>query len=183
MLQGGWGNRLCSTLTSLRVEGWSGMALKRVPTTQHFSPGCSSHSFFTTTPPPEARGARAQGPSGPPEPLWRAGTASSGSTGSPGPWPSPQGRERPGQGPPDLKADPAPGGQGRWMWLGPGGQGSSQERQTCRDGDVKTGQRPEGRGHRPGRAGAAARSWKRRSGLEGAWPLDFRLLASRTGRG
>lgn len=46
------GSVLTSSLTSRRMEGWSGMALKRVPTTQHFSLGCSSHSFFTCTPLP-----------------------------------------------------------------------------------------------------------------------------------
>lgn len=47
---------LTSSLTSRRMEGWSSMALKRVPTTQHFSPGCSSHSFFTRTPLPGHKG-------------------------------------------------------------------------------------------------------------------------------
>jgi hypothetical protein len=39
------------------MEGCSGMALNKVPTTQHFSSGCSSHSFFTPTLLPVARGA------------------------------------------------------------------------------------------------------------------------------
>lgn len=54
-----WGG-LTSSLTSRRMEGWSGMALKRVPTTQHFSPGCSSHSCLIWTPLPGAQEAGAQ---------------------------------------------------------------------------------------------------------------------------
>lgn len=46
LLQGGVVSRLCSLLTSCRLEGWSSMALRRVSTTQHFSLGCSSHRFF-----------------------------------------------------------------------------------------------------------------------------------------
>lgn len=55
----GWRTRaagLTSSLISRRMEGWSGMALKRVPTTQHCSPGCSSHNFFTATPLPGCEG-------------------------------------------------------------------------------------------------------------------------------
>lgn len=47
---------LTSSLTSRRMDGWSDMDLKRVPTTQHFSPGCSSHSFFVWTPLPRHSG-------------------------------------------------------------------------------------------------------------------------------
>lgn len=47
---------LTSSLSSRRMDGCSGMALKRVPTTQHVSPGCSSHSFFICTPLPGDKG-------------------------------------------------------------------------------------------------------------------------------
>lgn len=47
---------LTSSLTSRRMDGCSDMDLKRVPTTQHFSPGCSSHSFFVWTPLPRHSG-------------------------------------------------------------------------------------------------------------------------------
>lgn len=40
---------LTSSLISRRMEGCRGMALNSVPTTQHCSPGCSSHNFFTAT--------------------------------------------------------------------------------------------------------------------------------------
>lgn len=40
---------LTSSLISRRMEGWRDMALNSVPTTQHCSPGCSSHNFFTST--------------------------------------------------------------------------------------------------------------------------------------
>lgn len=35
----------------LFADTWNGMAMKKVPTTQHLSPGCSYHGFFIWTPP------------------------------------------------------------------------------------------------------------------------------------
>lgn len=49
------GKPITSSLISCRMEGWSCMDLKSVPTTQHFSPACSSESFRTAMPSPVER--------------------------------------------------------------------------------------------------------------------------------
>lgn len=154
---------LTSSLTSRRMEGWSGMALKRVPTTQHFSPGCSSHSFFTRTPLPGVQRECAQRPGGPPLPH-EARAQSSLSTVALGPCSPPRGREHQMQGPPGPKGS-APGGQ-----RGSGCRVSLQERQTCREGSVKMvqGQRPEGCGHRPAVRGQSPEARRAKEGSEGA---------------
>lgn len=61
-LCGGGGEPITSSLISCRMEGWSCMALKSVPTTQHFSPSCSSESLRRAMSfPVETRGSVARG--------------------------------------------------------------------------------------------------------------------------
>lgn len=108
----GW---LTSSLISRRMDGWSGMALNRVPTTQHFSPGCSSHSFFIWIPAP-GRDRYELRPGDSPSPPWDTaiGLWCHGAHG-PGLWR----RKRPSGARTPTTSRLGPRTEGSGMWLGP----------------------------------------------------------------